>query len=126
MTSIVEKLFDKENGNVVVPLALFLMFFIIRAITEIPNFYSTILALFFCFLIFKVKTHKNEYKVFILGLVVGSFIEIVLGFVNRTQFWKEATFLGIPTWLPIAWAMGFVVITRVGMTLEGFKWKKEN
>ncbi|MFZ2049163.1 MAG: hypothetical protein WAV25_02625 [Minisyncoccia bacterium] len=119
-------LFSKENGNVVVPLALFIMFFIFKALAHMSELSLTIIAILFTALIFKVKTHKNEYKVFLLGLVIGSFIEIVLGLISRKQFWEDASLMGIPAWLPIAWAVGFVVITRVGMTMEGFKWKKGN
>ncbi|GEM_PF-1366336 len=118
-------LFSKENGNVVVPLALFLMFFIFKAVAGMSEFTLTIIALVFCALIFKVKSHRNEYKVFLLGLIVGSFIEIILGLISRKQFWDDASLFGIPTWLPVAWAIGFVVITRVGMTIEGFKWTED-
>jgi len=122
MANLVNKLFDKENGNVVVPLALFLVFFIFKTFANMSELTLTIIALLFCALIFKVKTHKNEYKVFLLGLIIGSFIEIILGLISRKQFWDDASLFGIPFWLPITWAIGFVVITRVGMTLEGFKW----
>lgn len=114
-------LFSKENGNVVVPLALFLMFFIFKAVADMSELTLTIIALLFCALIFKVQTYKNEYKVFLLGLIIGSFIEIILGLISRKQFWDDASLLGIPFWLPVAWAIGFVVITRVGMTIEGFR-----
>ncbi|MHB0977966.1 MAG: hypothetical protein ACYC1K_00960 [Minisyncoccota bacterium] len=117
-------LFSKENGNVVVPLALFLVFFIFKAFAQMSEFWLTIIALLFCALIFKVQIHKNEYKVFLLGLLIGSFIEIVLGLISRKQFWDDASLFGIPFWLPIAWAIGFVIITRVGMTIEGFKWEE--
>ncbi len=123
MTSVVEKLFDKENGNLVVPLALFILFFILKAFAGFSELTSTIIAILFSATIFKVRIHKGEYKVFLLGLFIGSFIEIVLGLVSRKQFWDDASLLGVPAWLPIAWAIGFVVITRVGMTIEGFKWK---
>ncbi len=115
-------LFSKENGNVVVPLALFLVFFIFKTFANMSELTLTIIALLFCALIFKVKTHTNEYKVFFLGLIIGSFIEIILGLVSTKQFWDDASLFGIPFWLPITWAIGFVVITRVGMTMEGFKW----
>lgn len=59
-----------------------------------------------------------------LGLFLGIFIEVVLGAVARQQYWVNASLMGVPVWLPIAWGIGFVVITRIGIDIEGFKLKK--
>jgi uncharacterized membrane protein len=70
------------------------------------------------FLIFLLKDHKNEKYLFIIGILVGSFIEIGLRILGYQQTWTEASLLGVPYWLPIAWGLGFVLITRFGMHLR--------
>jgi hypothetical protein len=51
---------------------------------------------------------------FITGLIFGLFIELFLGLIIRTQFWENASFFGIPYWLPIVWGYGFIVIYKIG------------
>ena len=70
------------------------------------------------FLIFLMKDHKNEKYLFIVGILVGSFIEIGLRVLGYQQTWTEASLLGVPYWLPIAWGLGFVLITRFGIHLR--------
>ena len=70
------------------------------------------------FLIFLMKDHTNENYLFIIGMVVGGVIEIGLRILGYQQIWTEASLFGIPYWLPIAWGLGFVLITRFGMHLR--------
>ena len=73
------------------------------------------------FSIFLLKVHKNEKYLFIIGIVVGSVIEIGLRMLGYQQTWTDASFFGVPYWLPIAWGLGFVVITRYGVRLRGLR-----
>ncbi|MFA6585429.1 MAG: hypothetical protein WCS97_03225 [Candidatus Paceibacterota bacterium] len=75
------------------------------------------------FLIFVMKDHKNERYLFIIGILTGSFIEIGLRVLGYQQTWTEASLLGVPYWLPIAWGLGFVLITRVGMYMRRIRAK---
>lgn len=70
------------------------------------------------FLIFVMKDHQNEHYLFIIGILVGSFVEIGLRFLGYQQIWAEGSLFGVPYWLPIAWGLGFVLITRFGMYLR--------
>ena len=70
------------------------------------------------FLIFLMKNHKNEKRLFIIGMLVGSFIEIGLRILGYQQTWTDASFFGVPYWLPIAWGLGFVLVTRYGIHLR--------
>ena len=63
---------------------------------------------------FKIKYYKNEWALFFVGLVLGFFIEVVLGLVYRMQYWENPTLLGVPIWLPIVWGYAFVFIRRIG------------
>ena len=63
---------------------------------------------------FKIKYYKNEWALFFVGLVLGFFIEVVLGLVYRMQYWENPTLLGVPIWLPIVLGYAFVFIRRIG------------
>lgn len=105
--------------DIVLPLFLFIFFFVIQVTIRPPEIFLAILALFLIVVIFLFKIHHNEPKVFLLGFIIGIFIEVILAMISRQQFWDDASFFGVPLWLPISWGIGFVVITRVGMKIEG-------
>jgi uncharacterized membrane protein len=75
-------------------------------------------------LIFVMRDHKNERLLFVIGMLTGSVIEIGLRVLGYQQTWTEASLLGVPYWLPIAWGLGFVLITRVGIHLRGIPVKE--
>ena len=103
------------------PLFLFALFFIIQVSSKPSEIALTLVALSICGLIFALRVHKNEPKVFLLGLVLGLFVEVFLGLFARQQHWEGASLMGVPIWLPIIWGIGFVVITRIGAKIEGLK-----
>ena len=74
-------------------------------------------------LILVMKRHKNEQRLFITGIFTGCVIEIGLRQLGYQQIWTEASLFGIPYWLPIAWGLGFVVITRFGVHLRGLSFR---
>lgn len=71
------------------------------------------------FLVFLVKDHKNERRLFLAGLAFGCLIEIGFRVFGYQQHWTQASLFGIPYWLPIAWGIGFVLITRLGVIMRG-------
>lgn len=73
------------------------------------------------FLIFVMRHHQNEQRLFITGILTGCVIEIGLRQLGYQQTWTEASLFGIPYWLPIAWGLGFVLITRFGVHLRGLR-----
>lgn len=75
------------------------------------------------FCIFIVKDHRNELWLFVCGFAVGCIIEIGLRILGYQQNWAQASLFGVPYWLPIAWGVGFVLITRFGMYLRGVRAK---
>jgi hypothetical protein len=56
----------------------------------------------------------GEGILFLLGVAMAVVIEVGLGLIARSQVWSDASFLGIPYWLPLIWGYGFVVMRRVG------------
>lgn len=107
------------------PLFLFVSFFTIEVFLKPTEATLTMLSFLILGIIFALRTHENEPRVFLLGLVIGLFIEVVLGFIARQQYWTNASLMGVPVWLPVAWGIGFVVITRIGLKIEGAKWNNE-
>jgi hypothetical protein len=61
-----------------------------------------------------VWREKREWVLYVLGVILGTLCEVVLGFIARHQYWTEHTLFGVPLWLPIAWGLIFVVIRRFG------------
>lgn len=98
----------------------FLILFVLQTFihSEIIFF---ILALVVILLDYYIKQSKNEWKLFLVGAFTGFIIEVVMGLIYRSQFWENASLLGVPLWLPLTWGYGFLVITRVGniITNEG-------
>jgi len=108
----------KYAKEIWLPILFFVGFFVIQVYLRPPETYLFVLLLVFCGITFAVKTHPREGLVFLTGLALGLIIEVGLGLVARQQYWLEASLLGVPLWLPIAWAFGFVVITRVGIRIR--------
>ncbi len=73
---------------------------------------------------FYVRNHRNEPLLFAIGVVVGVIVEIGLRFLGYQQVWDGASLFGVPLWLPLAWGVGFVIITRLGMFVRGPKTRK--
>ena len=63
---------------------------------------------------FYLEYHKNEWKLFLAGIIIGTIIEIGGDAIAKMQFWDDASFFGIPLWLPLIWGYGFIFIRRIG------------
>lgn len=99
-------------------LVLFVAFFILEVSYQNEIFLTIVMALISLALF--VKYEKGEIYLYIIGLFGGLFIEVGLGQVNRLQHWENASFFGVPYWLPLVWGFGFVLIRRVGNSVVGF------
>lgn len=62
----------------------------------------------------RIRYERGEWKVMVLGIVVGFIVEVVTFSVYRLQHWDNASLFGVPYWLPIIWGYGFLIIRRVG------------
>ncbi len=101
-----------------IPIVASLLFLIFQHTGRFSELALTAFIVAVSFLIFLMKDHKNEEYLFVIGMLVGSFIEIGLRVLGYQQVWTEASLFGVPYWLPIAWGLGFVLITRFGMRLR--------
>ncbi len=68
---------------------------------------------------FFIREHRREPWLFAIGVVVGAVVEIGLRIFGYQQVWTSASLFGVPYWLPIAWGVGFVLITRLGILVRG-------
>jgi TctA family transporter len=79
--------------------------------------YVTIGILFLIGLSFAIKYYKKEWKVLLLGMILGFLFEMAGNFVYKAQYWNNASLFGIPIWLPLMWGYGFIFIRRIGNIL---------
>ncbi len=101
-----------------IPAAAAFLFLAFESASALSEFALTAFIIAVTFIIFIVKDHKNELWLFISGMVFGCVIEIGLRILGHQQNWTQASLFGIPYWLPIAWGIGFVIITRFGLRLR--------
>jgi len=66
---------------------------------------------------FKIRYYKNEYKIFIFGIIIGFIFEVSGDYIYKLQYWESASLFGVPVWLPLLWGYGFIFIRRIGNIL---------
>src|SRR3989304_8063467 len=105
----------RENlKEILIQVVSLLVAFILIAIVKGNELIFTTAIILILLINFKIKYYKNEWTLFFIGMILGFFIEVVLGLYYRMQYWENARLLGVPIWLPIVWGYGFVFIRRVG------------
>ncbi|MCR4274680.1 MAG: hypothetical protein NUW02_01370 [Candidatus Campbellbacteria bacterium] len=106
--------------DVVVPFIGFVLFFVVQATGKTSEKALTLTVIFLSGGIFALHYNVGEIALFLLGLAFGLVIEIGLRKLGSQQKWSRASLFGIPYWLPFAWGIGFVIITRVGIFVRAF------
>lgn len=96
-----------------VPLFLVLLIFLI---TQNEWLVTLGIVVLIC-LSFAIKYTKNEWKVVVLGAVLGFLFEMAGDYIYQAQYWENASLFGIPVWLPLMWGYGFIFIRRIGNIL---------
>jgi hypothetical protein len=102
----------KNLPEVWLPCILFALFFVIQVFFTPTEYQLTALLVVLEIFVFFLFYRKREWIVYVSGLGLGLFIEVVLGLVARQQHWEGASLLGVPLWLPLAWGIGFIAIGR--------------
>lgn len=101
-----------------IPVAASLAFLVFQSAGKFSELTLTAFIICVSFLIFMVRDHKNEPYLFLYGMLTGIVVEIGLRYLGYQQVWTNASLFGVPYWLPIVWGIGFVLITRFGVTLR--------
>jgi len=104
-----------------VPAVAAFAFLIIESAGTLPEYALTAFIILVTLLMFAVRDHKNEPLLFGAGVIFGLLIEVGLRYFGYQQVWTDGSLLGVPYWLPIAWGVGFVLITRFGIVVRGKK-----
>jgi hypothetical protein len=102
----------KEFG---IPVLALMLFFALQARGSMSELGLTFFIAGVSSLLFNWHSRIAEVYLYGIGTAVGIFIEIGFRFLGYQQTWTDASLFGIPFWLPLAWGMGFVLITRFGM-----------
>lgn len=76
-------------------------------------------ALLFVFIVaVLLKSHeKGEWRIFVLGVIMGLILELGSDHIFKLQYWAEGSILGTPIWLYLMWGIGFVYIRRIGNSI---------
>lgn len=97
-----------------IPFLGFIIFFIIQSKKMMSEVMLTIFVVLVAIITFIIFYHPNEWLLFLVGLLFGITIEIGMRYFGYQQAWTDASFFGVPYWLPLMWGFGFVIITRLG------------
>jgi len=66
----------------------------------------------------KLKFQAGDWHALAIGFLVGLAVEVIGTSVSGYQVFVNPDFWGIPIWLPIAWAYGFLAMKRVGVLVH--------
>jgi hypothetical protein len=108
--------FIKELG---IPFLGFLIFFVFESRGRWSEKILTSFIVFLVILTAAITYNHNEWILFLIGLIFGVVIEVGMRYFGYQQKWKDASFFGVPYWLPIIWGFGFVIIARLGLFVLG-------
>lgn len=70
---------------------------------------------------FKFVYYKKEWRVFILGILVGFVLEVSGDLIYKLQFWESGLIFGKPIWLFLLWGFLFIQMRRMGNLIIGKK-----
>jgi hypothetical protein len=108
--------FLKELG---IPFLCFIIFFLFQSKKVWKEKFLTFAIIFISIFTAFISYHQNELLLFIIGLFFGIVIEVGMRRLGYQQIWNDASFFGVPYWLPLIWGFGFVIITRLGIFILG-------
>ncbi len=110
----------KEFG---MPAFALMLFFLLQARGSMSELGLTFFIAGVSSLLFNWYVRIREVYLYGIGAAVGAFIEIGFRFLGYQQTWTDASLFGVPFWLPLAWGMGFVLITRLGIYVRGIPFR---
>jgi len=90
---------------------------ILTAILWKHNVLLSVLFIIIIIVVLEVKYQPGDFQTLLYGLVAGFIIEVTGNYIIGYQQFTNPNFLGIPIWLPVAWAYGFMVMKRIGVII---------
>lgn len=76
------------------------------------DYYLSLVFILIIAISFYIKYERNEYKIFIFGLIALTISEYLFILTGVETFNRNSLFGIMPLWLPILWAYAFIVIKR--------------
>jgi hypothetical protein len=84
-------------------------------------FLLTVSLLIFSIFVLRHFHKKSDFLIFLIGSMMGASAEFVCIYFGAWQY-TNTTYL-IPLWLPVAWGLASLVISRDTLEIENKKWK---
>ena len=97
------------------------LFFLFQSLGHMSELALTLFALGISALLFYWYDRVGERYLYFIGVATGAWIEIGFRFLGYQQHWTDASFFGVPYWLPIVWGIGFVIVTRLGVLIRSLE-----
>ena len=104
-----------------IPAFALVLFFLLQSRGSLPELGLTFFLVGVSSLLFFWNSRVHEVYLFGVGTAAGLVIEVGFRYLGYQQVWTDASLFGVPIWLPIAWGMGFVLITRLGIYMRGIR-----
>lgn len=104
----------KFNNEFITGVVFLILFFIIETFSKNEPLLTGLVVVFGVLFAFFPNEKKVKIWLFIIGLFLGTLIEVVMGFWGRSQYWSYGSLFGVPLWLPFIWGFGFEIIYILG------------
>ncbi len=107
---------------------IFEIFVFVAGLIAITQFYETntlltMILILLWFIGIKAWHTRQDIFFFIAGAVIGTIAEVICVNFGVWQY-ANPTYLGVPIWIPFAWGIATMMITRTGRTLVKLEKKK--
>jgi hypothetical protein len=102
-----------------IPSLALVLFFFFQALGNLSELALTAGAVGVSALLFYWYDRMGEKYLYFFGVAIGAWIEVGFRYLGYQQVWADASFFGVPYWLPLAWGIMFVLITRFGVYIRG-------
>ena len=111
-------IFSKKIKEILIPIVLLTVFFATQATGIFSEGMMFWMLLIFNLIVFYLVCNKNEYKLYIIGVVAGILIEARGELFSGSLHLGMTSFMGVPYWMVLVWGLGVVLITRVGVAIR--------
>jgi hypothetical protein len=107
--------------DLLVPIVGLIILWIVQTKTAVEEKTLTVLVVVISIVVFLISYNHNEEALFLAGVILGIMVETGLRFGGQQYPWRDTSFFGMPSWLPLVWGFGFVIATRIGFFIQLIK-----
>jgi hypothetical protein len=99
--------------DVIINVALTLLFSLTFLINK-NEYIATLMIILLTAIVFLIRYNRKEWILYVVGVLTGIILELGGDAIYKLQSWDNASFFGIPIWLPLFWGYAFILISRIG------------